>query len=339
LNVWTTNIQKTNIIEKGLTTLLLEYFYFSAIKKFANYKNIDLVLYSTPPITFTNLIKRIKKVSSAKTYLLLKDIFPQNAVDLKLLNKNGFLYKYFRKQERVLYRISDYIGCMSPANVDYILQHNPEIEKNKIEVNPNSIEVKEDFINFDTDLYNKYNIPRDKVIFIFGGNLGMPQGIEYLKNNILFCNSIKEAHFLIVGDGTEYNNIEKWIQNEGINNALLIKELPKYEYDQIIKLSHIGLIFLNPQFTIPNFPSRILSYMQSKLPIICATDLSTDIGIIVSQNNFGFNCLTSDCTKFYEIVQKMINKDLREDMGLNGYEYLKNTYAVKDSYRRIIEKI
>lgn len=339
LNVWTTNIQKTNLLEKGITTLFLEFYYYKAIKKYIDYKDIDLILYSTPPITFTNLIKQLKKASNAKTYLLLKDIFPQNAVDLNLLKHGGILYNYFRKQEKVLYKISDFIGCMSPANLNYVLEKNPEIEKKKLEVNPNSIEVKGSSFGLETDLYIKYNIPRNKVIFIFGGNLGIPQGIDFLKANIAYCKSIKEAFFLIVGDGTEYNNFSHWIQTEGILNALLIKELPKSEYDEIIKLSHVGLIFLNPRFTIPNFPSRILSYMQNCLPVICATDLVSDIGEIAVNNNFGYKCLTSDSEAFFDYVIKLLDKNLRIIMGKNGFEFLSNEYSVENSYNKIIEKL
>jgi glycosyltransferase involved in cell wall biosynthesis len=339
LNVWTTNIQKTNLLEKGITTLFLEFYYFKAIKKHVNYKDIDLILYSTPPITFTYLIKRLKKASNAKTYLLLKDIFPQNAVDLNLLKYGGILYNYFRKQEKILYKISDFIGCMSPANLNYVLKNNPEIDKNKLEVNPNSIEVKRNYFGLETDLHTKYNIPRNKVIFIFGGNLGAPQGIDFLKANIAYCKSIKEAFFLIVGDGTEYNNFSHWIQTEGIINALLIKELPKLEYDEIIKLSHVGLIFLNPSFTIPNFPSRILSYMQNCLPVICATDLVTDIGEIAVNNNFGYKCLTSDSEVFFNYVIRLLNKELRDQMGDNAYKFLIYEYNTDISYNKIIKKI
>jgi hypothetical protein len=105
LSVWTTNFQKTNLLEKGITTLLIEYFYFFSIKKYVQYKKIDLILYSTPPITFTNLISKLKKQTNATTYLLLKDIFPQNAVDLDLFKKNSFLYKYFKRKEKILYKI------------------------------------------------------------------------------------------------------------------------------------------------------------------------------------------------------------------------------------------
>jgi glycosyltransferase involved in cell wall biosynthesis len=339
LNVWSTNIQKTNKLEKGITTLLLEYFYYKAIKKHLNYKDIDLILYTTPPITFTNLIKKIKMESNAKTYLLLKDIFPQNAVDLNYLKYGGLLHKYFRNQEKVLYRISDFIGCMSPANLNYLQKNNPEIEINKLEINPNTIDVIENSINLDIDIYNKYNIPKDKIIYIFGGNLGAPQGIEFLKKNITYCKSINEAFFLIIGDGTESQNFSNWIENENVNNALLINEVPKSEYDEIIKLSHVGLIFLNPKFTIPNFPSRILSYMQNNLPVICATDAVTDIGKIAIENNFGYNCLTSDCDAFYNYVIKLLNKELRTQMGNNSYRFLINEYNTDITYNKIINKI
>ena len=149
----------------------------------------------------------------------------------------------------------------------------------------------------------------------------------------------QRGFFLIVGDGTEYDNFSYWIQTEGINNALLIKELPKCDYDEIIKLSHVGLIFLNPKFTIPNFPSRILSYMQNRLPVICATDLVTDIGEIAVNNNFGYKCLTSDSEAFFDYVLKLLDKNLRIIMGKNGFEFLSKEYCVENSYNKIIEKL
>ena len=340
LNVWTPNIQKTNIIEKGITTLTIEYFFKNAIKKFIKYKDIDLILYSTPPITLTNLIKSLKKITCAKTYLLLKDIFPQNAVDLNLLKHGGILYKYFRNKEKFLYEISDYIGCMSPANLRYILKNNPEIDSNKVEVNPNSVQIsnKSNMSTNKSKLYKQYNIPADKVIFIFGGNLGVPQGINFLKENISFCSSITNAFFLIIGNGTEYEELKKWTESEKRENVSLIKELPKLEYEALLKLSHVGLIFLNPLFSIPNFPSRLLSYMHNKMPVICATDLATDIGRIAHENNFGFNCLASDKEKFYEYVVNLLDQDLRSKMGENAYRYLEKEYSVDVSYNKIIEK-
>ena len=340
LNVWTTNIQKTNFFEKGITTLLIEYFFLFAIKKHLNYKDYNLIIYSTPPITFTFLISWLKKKSKAKTYLLLKDIFPQNAVDLNIIKNNSLIYKYFRNREKQLYKISDFIGCMSLANLNYVLDKNLELNSSKIEINPNSIEV-QDYLGptiSKNTIFSKYNIPTNKTIFLFGGNLGRPQGIEFLIKNISNCKQIKDAFFLIIGNGTEYKNISNKIEFEDLKNVLLIKELPYLDYESVLKCAHVGLIFLNPNFSIPNFPSRILNYMQNKMPVICATDFITDIGMIAQKNSFGYSCLTSDYDSFYNFVIQLLNNDVREKMGINAYNFLKNEYSVEGSYKKIIEK-
>ena len=85
------------------------------------------------------MIRFLKERDHCATYLLLKDIFPQNAVDIGLMKEGGFVYKRFRGKEKLLYALSDRIGCMSPANVEYLLAHNPEIAPEKVHVNPNSI--------------------------------------------------------------------------------------------------------------------------------------------------------------------------------------------------------
>ena len=173
LNVKTFNLQKTNIFEKGLGIIAIEYQFLLAIKKYYSNVKFDLILYSTPPITFSKVINYIKKRDDAYSYLLLKDIFPQNAVDMKMIKEGGFLHKMFLKKEKKLYKLSDSIGCMSQANVDFVIKHNPELDHLKVEINPNSIEVDilSEKSNQNLDLFIKYNIPKDKIILLFGGKL------------------------------------------------------------------------------------------------------------------------------------------------------------------------
>ena len=123
--------------------------------------------------------------SSAKTYLLLKDIFPQNAVDIGMMSKTGIkgiLYRYFRKKEKKLYALSDRIGCMSPANVAYVIKHNPEVVADKVEVCPNCIDPVDMSIDADERrrLREYYGIPKDRTVLVYGGNLVKPQGIHFL---------------------------------------------------------------------------------------------------------------------------------------------------------------
>lgn len=341
LRVKTLNIQKSNVVEKGIGTLLLEMQYQCAIKRYWKDIRFDLILYSTPPITFNRVISSQKKRCKAKSYLLLKDIFPQNAVDLGMFSKRSLIYRLFRKKEEVLYQISDFIGCMSPANVDYVLTHNPEIKADRVEICPNSIKLLEKPLMASTarkNILQKLHIPINKTLFIYGGNLGRPQGLIFLLDVIAANEERNDSYFIIVGSGTEYGKIKSWFEANHPDNSMLLSSLPKKEYDDLVKACDVGLIFLDKRFTIPNYPSRLLSYLENRMPVLLATDLNTDIGRIAERNGYGFWTENGNLDTFMEMVDSLsADREKIKVMGEKGYEYLKSNYTVERGYRMIMK--
>ena len=340
LSVRTLNVQKTNIIEKGIGQVSIEFLYKRAIKEYFRGVNFDLIIYSTPPITFSKVIESTKKTNpSAKTYLLLKDIFPQNAVDMGMLSKSGvkgILYKFFRAKEKKLYALTDYIGCMSPANVRYVLEHNPEISPERVEVAPNSLELVEDEKTEDKRVLSKYNIPTDKPIFIYGGNLGVPRGIPFLIQCLEANADREDCHFVVVGSGTYYQRLADWYQSRQPKAVTVMKGLPKEDYDRLVQACQVGLIFLDYRFTIPNFPSRLLSYLEYKMPVISCTDQNCDTGSIAEENGFGFYAPSNDVAAFSQTVDKMLASDIPA-MGEKGYQFLKDNYLIEHTYNQILK--
>lgn len=337
------NTQQTNIVEKGISTMLIEHTYKDAIKRYFADVKFELVLYSTPPITLLSAVEFVKRRDSAKTYLLLKDIFPQNAIDIGLLRESGIkgiLYRYFRRKEKKLYAISDHIGCMSQANVDYIIRHNPEIDPAKVEICPNAMEVVDKSVdeNIRAAIRVKYGIPQDKTVFVYGGNLGKPQGIPFLIDCLKECREIKDAFFLIVGDGTEYHLLHDYVETDKPSHVKLMQRLPKEDFDTMVAACDVGLIFLDHRFTIPNFPSRLLAYMQAKLPVLACTDPNTDIGKVVTADGFGWWCESVDAEKFKAVVQRIKEASLA-DMGERAFTYLQKHYSVNESYKTIMNSI
>ena len=340
LGVKTLNVTKTNVIEKGIGQVSIEFLYKRAIKKYFKGINFDLILYSTPPITFPKVIEYAKKANpSAKTYLLLKDIFPQNAVDMGMLSKNGvkgILYKFFRAKEKKLYALSDFIGCMSPANVRYVLEHNPEISADRVEVAPNSLELADEEKKVDKSVLANYNIPTDKPIFIYGGNLGVPQGIPFLIQCLEANADREDCHFVVVGNGTYYQKLSDWYMNRKPKAVTVMKGLPKEDYDRLVQACQVGLIFLDYRFTIPNFPSRLLSYLEYRMPVISCTDPNCDTGFIAEENGFGFYAPSNDVNAFTQIVDKMLANDIAA-MGEKGYQFLKENYLIEHTYNQIMK--
>lgn len=347
LGVRTLNVTKTNVVEKGIGQLMLESQFKRALKRFFGGVKFDVILYSTPPITFNNVIKYAKKASGGKalTYLLLKDIFPQNAVDMGMLSKTGVkgvLYNIFRRKEEELYRISDYIGCMSPANVRYVLDHNPEVDSEKVEVAPNSYDVDSSSCNPQkeeiAEIRKKYEIPTDKPVLIYGGNLGIPQGIPFLMECMEANADREDCHFVIVGSGTYYQRLAEWFKKRKPKAVTVMKGLPKADYDKLVSTCQVGLIFLDYRFTIPNFPSRLLSYLEYKMPIIACTDPNCDTGIIARENGFGMYTPSNDVKAFTHAVDSMLGSDIKA-MGERGYEFLMANYLVEHTYKAIMKHI
>lgn len=343
----TGNLFGVGMLEKGISQMRLASQYLRAIDKYFSGTKFDLILYSTPPISIAAVVEKIKKSTGAASYLLLKDIFPQNAVDIGILKP--FMAKaLFRSKEKKLYEISDYIGCMSPANVDYLLKHN-EIDSNRVEVCPNSIKVEADISealsagsidksreNDKEKLFAKYGISADKTIFLYGGNLGKPQDIPFIIECIKKASKVEEAYFVVCGDGTEYGKLETFIQEYKPKNLSLIKSLPKADYDRLARVSDVGMIFLDHRFSIPNFPSRLLSYLKEGIPVLVCTDKHTDIGRIAVDNDFGLSSVSDNVEDFISNVSKLTDKRLRLRLGENGYRYLLENYTVERSYEIIM---
>ena len=330
--------KNTNLLKKGLATIMLESTFIKAIKKCFSDVKFNLVLYHTPPVTFEKVVRFIKERDGAASYLLLKDIFPQNAVDLGMMSKKGLkgiVYHYFRRKEKNLYALSDYIGCMSPANVQYLLEHNPYISPERVEVAPNSVEFKVSGLDAMQErakqeierayIRTKYNLPKDKPILIYGGNLGKPQGIDYLISCLDAVKYRTDCCFLIVGNGSEYSKVDKWYKENRCKTIRVLRSLPKDDYDMLARSCDVGLIFLDHRFTIPNYPSRLLSYLQAKMPVLCATDPNTDIGRIAEENGYGFWCESVRAEDFVVLVDKMLQSDIKL-MGIRGYDFLCKNY-------------
>ena len=286
-----------------------------------------------------------KRNPHAISYLQLKDIFPQNAVDLGMFGEKSLFNWYFRHKEKSLYQASDYIGCMSPANVKFVLDHNPEVDASRVEVAPNSIELINNVADPEQEksewvyIRKKYDLPINSPIFIYGGNLGKPQGVDYLIKCLDAVKQRLDCYFVIVGSGTEYIKLEKWYTNAGSASDLSVRVmmgLPKEDYDMLVKYCDVGLIFLDHRFTIPNYPSRLLSYLENKMPVICATDINTDIGKIAEENGYGYWCESLKPENFVALVDKMLKSD-RSAMGEKGYDFLCKNYLVEHTYHAIMK--
>ncbi|MFY0803784.1 glycosyltransferase family 4 protein [Peribacillus frigoritolerans] len=337
LRIVTGNYYDVGYIEKGITTLKIPVIMRRGIKKYLGDRAFDLILFEAPPVTNVGLVAWAKKQFDCPSYLMLKDIFPQNAVDLGIMKRNGLLYRYFRAKEKKLLKTTDYIGCMSSANKRYVIEHNSWLNPENVEIFPNTKKLTGSINPNAFPMRERYGIPKEACVFLFGGNMGRPQNIDLLCEVIKECKHEKEMYFLFVGRGTDRPKLEQTIKAYDINNALVVENLPRNEYEQITKECDIGVIVLDPRFTIPNYPSRILAYMEYAKPVIAATDKITDLNEMIEKANCGEWVWSGDVQSVINKAKEMAKSERLSELGDNGRKYLEREFNVNRSVE-ILEK-
>ena len=329
-----------NLVRKGIANVLLPFVYQRAIDAHLRGEKFDLVIAPTPPITFVNVVARMKKRCGAKAYLILRDIFPQNAVDLGFMKKWWPLYWRFRLQEKKLYRVCDKIGCMSQGNVDYIREHNPDVPAEKLHILENFQALETNPAPADEDLKAKYGVG-GKFVVIFGGNMGVPQKLENVLALAKACEAdYPDVVFLLVGKGVQQARIRRLIDEMRCGNVVLRDFVPYQDYQRLVAACDVGLISLNERFTIPNIPSKTLSYFNLKLPVLASIDAATDYGKMLDSVGAGLWSRAGDTAAFKANFDKLYrDPDLRRKMGENGRCYLETHMTDAVAYRTIMRAL
>ena len=336
IRVRTGNLYEIGSVEKAISFITLQSKMKNAINKYLSDEKFDMIVFMSPPVTMYGVVNFAMKKYNCFSYLMQKDIFPQNAVDLKIMTKYNPAYWYFRHKEKELYKISTVIGCMSEKNKEYLLNHNKDLDCEKLQIFPNTTKLnrEEEYIDDARQIKRRYSIPENRVIITYGGNFGKPQGIDFLIQILDVYKDNENVEFLLVGKGTEKEKLYRYIKEKNIENAKLINFLNSEEFSKILKISDIGLVLLDYRFTIPNIPSKTLTYFKNKVPIMAATDNNTDFKQMLEDSGAGLWCESNDVYSFKEKLDFLIaNKKVRKEMGENGRLFLEKNLTTEVSVK------
>lgn len=338
VKVLTGNLFDVGMVTKLISRLQICRQYKSALKIYSNGIKYDLILSSTPPTILYPLINNVKRRNGAYSYLMLKDIFPQNAVDLEMIKKDGLIHRFLRRFEKKLYASSDKIGCMSPANVRYLLEQDPWILKEKVTLCPNALELRPYKEADKSEIRRKYDIPENKIVIVYGGGIGKPQGIDFFMDCIKKINHSDKYIFVVMGSGPYAEKLDG-LSKEHRDILKVIPWLPIDAFNDIVAASDIGLILLDYRFRIPNFPSRLLAYLQAGIPVLSATDENCDVGIISEENGFGHWCISKKPGDFIALLHRFDNKEKRIEMGKRARDFFEKEYDADKIAESIIATV
>ena len=333
LRVRTHPIKGAERITRAINEIRLSSIIWKAGKSFFKSNRCDLIVLYAPSIFFASLMKKLKKLWNCKTYLIQRDIFPQWAVDTGEM-KEGLICRFFRFKEKQHYAVADIIGVQSPENLKYFSEYG-FADKYNLEVLYNWTTANEKKIIRRNDR-QKLGL-QDKVVLFYGGNIGVAQDMDNiirLAENM--CDN-SQAHFLLVGDGSEVPRLKAMIKEKHMSNITIHPAVAQQEYLGMLSQFDIGLISLDRQLKTHNFPGKMLGYMYFSMPILACINPGNDLKQIIEEANAGFVCLAGEHDVFHEYARQLVtDADLRKEMGNNARAVLDKTFSVSKAVSQIL---
>ena len=310
--------------------LMFELFLQRKIWKIYQLKQLtspDYIIAQSPTIFWSFIIKKLKQKKDIPFYLILRDIFPKWVVDTGIISKFNPVYLFLKLHEKKLYKLADVIGVQSESNLQYFSRKKTA---NRIEVLYNFKKL-DSKVTRKNDLRSKLNL-HEKVIFVFGGNLGFAQDPNNLLMLVNSLKSNKKAHFLFIGEGTEFENLLKERDSQQLDNLSLIPSVSDKEYQSILLDCDIGLISLRKDFQTDNFPNKLLNYLQYELPVLASINPGNELIQLIGSCKNGLVSENGNDEDFIMNAKILLeSRNLRKDMGKRGKDLLYNQFDVRSA--------
>ncbi len=296
----------------------------------------DLILFYSPNIFFGPLVRRLKSLWGCPAYLILRDIFPEWAVDTGILRK-GLVYHFFRRMEIHQYETADLIAVQSPGNLQYFARAFPQKQfRLKVLYNWTLLnELDLPYTNYRTRLRLENNF-----VFVYGGNIGVAQDIDNLCRLAARLAHRTNIHFVLTGSGSEVARLNNSIAAKGLGNIHILSAVGQNEYLSMVSEFDVGLVSLDARFQTHNIPGKLLSYLYWGLPVLASVNRGNDLFDILNGNRAGFCCLNGDDESLVMAAQKLVDDpDLRSEMGGNARRLLERTFSVNDAAEHILTQL
>ena len=261
----------------------------------------DGVVWYSPSIFHGPLVRALKHASSCRSYLILRDIFPEWSVDMGLMRR-GLPYRFFKIVESYQYSIADVIGVQTPGNQAYFsewpIHSNCRVEvlQNWLAVAPNtgcSISVRDTYL-------------AGRKIFVYAGNMGVAQGMGVLLDLAENLKGRKDIGFLFVGRGSDSQRLRQDASARGLDNVLFFDEIDPNEIPGLYTQCHVGLVALDPWHRTHNIPGKFVSYMHCGLPVLASVNLGNDLIDLIKQEQVGRVCTDSTAEALGALAQALM---------------------------------
>lgn len=292
----------------------------------------DAVVWYAPSIFHGPLVSALKKASGCKAYLIIRDIFPEWAVDMGLMGR-GLPYRFFDAVARYQYSVADVIGVQTPGNKAYFghwLQKPGRV-----------LEVLQNWLDKPAQVRCTIRVDQTPLagrkVFVYAGNMGVAQGMDVLLDLAEKLLAQADVGFLFVGRGSDAQRLKALAQARSLVNVVFFDEIDPDEIPDLYAQCHAGIVALDPRHKSHNIPGKFLTYMQSGLPVLANVNAGNDLAAMIQTERVGQVCETNQLAKLVELAEAVLQQiDADPDLPMRCRQLFEREFSVQKAVRQIV---
>lgn len=261
------------------------------------------VVWYSPTIFLGPLANALKKASACRSYLIIRDIFPEWAVDMGLMGR-GLPYRFFKAIERYQYSVANVIGVQTLGNSPYF--------DNWAKQDGRRVEVLQNWLADAPDVGSTILVANGslvgRIIFVYAGNMGVAQGMDVLIDLAECLQNRQDIGFLFVGRGSDAQRLRGDAKTRGLDNVVFHDEIDPSEIPGLYKQCHVGIVALDPRHKTHNLPGKFLSYMQAGLPVLASINPGNNLAELIQSEGVGRVCTDQSVETLQRLVEELANE-------------------------------
>ena len=323
-------------IWRGISEIVMSFTILSSIRKSGfPMKDLDGVVWYSPSIFFGPIVNLLKRKSNCPTYLILRDIFPEWALDLGILRKTP-IYYLLKLIAKYQYSVANIIGVQTSSNLKYLESWSKNSNR-KLEVLNNWLSTP-NIKRTDISIINSKLSGRK--IFVYIGNMGIAQGMDVLISLAESLQERKDIGFIFVGRGSELERLKKYSSDKKLNNILFYEEVSSEEIPDLLSMCHVGLIALDSRHKSHNIPGKFLSYMHAGLPVLAKVNAGTDLINLIQDENVGYVYTGNKINDLRGLAEDLISNEKNLlDMSKQAKTLMRKRFSSISAAEQIISSL
>jgi glycosyltransferase involved in cell wall biosynthesis len=292
----------------------------------------DGVAWYAPSIFHGPLVSALKKSSRCKTYLIIRDIFPEWAVDMGLMGR-GLPYRFFNAVAQYQYSVADVIGVQTPGNRRYFETWMAQPER--------QLEILQNWLDKPRQVRCSIRVDQTRLagrkILVYTGNMGVAQGMDILLDLAERLRIRSDIGFLFVGRGSDSERLKAAAQSRQLDNVVFFDEIDPDEILDLYAQCDAGIVALDPRHKSHNIPGKFLTYMQSGLPVLANINAGNDLAQMIRDERVGQVCENNQVDDLLLLTEKLLNQIRADsDMSARCAALFEREFAVENTVKQIV---